>query len=126
MSVALPLNDDEYRVARQALVSFFSSQSQLSDRGRKVFRAFDDGDMGGFIVQWEEQQTEASEQIASEYHFVDIDNIDVLITAYTRDKQKISSVEFWKVDFSPIKTFPEPTDLTDLESSGLLDNKPKR
>jgi hypothetical protein len=43
-----------------------------------------------------------------EAHYSDIDGVPVSITVNADDQGRLYEMDFWKVDFSPLKLFPRP------------------
>ncbi|MFZ1703471.1 MAG: hypothetical protein WAT79_03945 [Saprospiraceae bacterium] len=111
MSVALPLNKKRYDAERMRLAEHLSALAGLQHDPTARFEPFDDGGMGSFRNVRRYLESEDQEIKVGEFIFEDIDNIGVVITVFSKDNIYISSVDFWKHDFSPIKTFPSNQDL---------------
>ncbi|WP_370320728.1 hypothetical protein [Oricola sp.] len=75
-----------------------------------AFESFEDGGMGSFKVLGAFQDG-ATEKLIDEASFIDLDRTVVVITVFSGTGSRISSLDFWRVDFSPILAFPEPRDL---------------
>lgn len=111
MSVELPLDNERYNAERLRLVEFVSRRTGLKlDRDIR-FETFDDGGMGSFRVLRSTPLHSRLEQKVDEFHYIDKDNVGVLITAYSDGNEHISSIDFWKYDFSPLLSFPSNHEL---------------
>ena len=87
-----------------------AAAAAMSVQERSSFETLLDGSIGSFAVQ-SGRQDRRRERVAAEFSFADADGEPVLITAFSRDKLFISSIDFFRSDFSPLKCFPEPDDL---------------
>ncbi|MBK8458224.1 MAG: hypothetical protein IPL47_14910 [Phyllobacteriaceae bacterium] len=111
MSVALPLSRERYEAERKRLTEYLSELAGLEHDPTAHYAPFDDGGMGSFRIVDRSSGVETPEAVIDEYCFDDLDNVGVLVTVYSKGDGFISSVDFWKLDFSPIKAFPSNADL---------------
>lgn len=110
MPVALPLTDSKLDSLRLALVRYFAKRNGLAAHDELAFEPFEDGRMGSFKVL-DAFQDGVTEKLVDEASFIDLDRTVVVITVFCGTGSQISSLAFWRVDFSPILAFPEPRDL---------------
>lgn len=81
-----------------------------------TFRSIDDGGMGSFLCFCNNiEDIKRSEKILfSEAEFFDEDGIDVFIEFY-RISNFYFEVNFWKVDFSMLKSFPNSNSIINIK-----------
>ena len=68
-----------------------------------------DGGMGSIRFVGSEARTFG--KVAAEAQYVDSDGVLVLITVNTDKENQLFEVDFWKVDFSPLKRYPKYSEL---------------
>ncbi len=68
-----------------------------------------DGNMGSICFAGDERRIFG--KALAEAHYTDEDGVCVSIAINTDDKGDLFEVDFWKVDFSPLKRYPKPSDL---------------
>ena len=120
MTHALPLSAPKLIEVRKVLVTHISWLHGFDFDPFSKFIPFDDGEMGSFRVL-PEADVECPERIVDEFEYSDQDEMRILITAYTRNGQSISSLDFWRVDFQPARSLP---DLTDLRKPDIVHLRP--
>jgi len=110
MTHVLPLSVSELIEARKVLVAYICELHGFDFDPASKFVSFDDGEMGSFRLL-PETNVELPERIVDEFEYSDQDEMGILITAYTRNGRNISSLDFWRFDFQPARSFPELADL---------------
>jgi len=70
----------------------------------ELVRDMDDGKMGSISFDIEKRQTRNDQISAAEY--IDADGILVDIELTSDKNGKLFELDFWKVDFSPLKVYP--------------------
>jgi uncharacterized protein DUF6984 len=98
-----------------ALICFFLSGTSLAGtnlrdslRGSRV-SDMNDGNMGSIRFVRAEPRTFG--QILAEAQYTDVDGVCVSIAINADHKGDLFEVDFWRVDFSPLKRYPKPRDL---------------
>jgi len=77
-----------------------------------VVRTMLDGDMGS--IEFFCENFSPMGGILAEAEYIDIDEILVIITAIKNKSGDLYEIDFWKVDFSPLKKYPNPKDLRSI------------
>jgi hypothetical protein len=103
------LRDEELELVR-SLLSGVSGQTAL-EHTLLTSRVTDmrDGGMGSIRFVQPEPRSFGKELAQAEY--VDRDGVLVSITINVDQKGQLFEVDFWKVDFSPLRRYPKPSDL---------------
>ena len=68
-----------------------------------------DGNMGS--ITFDLNGTERREADLVEAHYNDSDNQIVIITLTLDEKNELFELDFWKTDFSELKSYPKPHEL---------------
>ncbi len=68
-----------------------------------------DGGMGSIAFVPREGRRRA--RAIAEAQYVDLDNVLVSIELNVDDSGQLLEMDFWKVDFSPLRRYPSPADL---------------
>ena len=108
-----PLRSEEAALIRFLLTKIYSVEAL--DRMLTGLRATDmhDGGMGSIRFLAPGSRSFGMALIAAQY--LDTDGVLVSI-AINADKQgKLFELDFWKVDFSSLKRYPNPSDLSGIE-----------
>lgn len=105
-----PLQDREIAILRKLLGS-------RGDDSFDNLKAFDlnDGDMGSIRIQ---NETQAERRFGSELaraQYEDDDGVLVSVTLNVDEFGNLYEMDFWRVDFSPLRRYPSPDQIT-LES----------
>lgn len=105
-----PLNAEE-RALLSALVPSDILVAQGSDF-LECARVSDlmDGGMGSIRFDGSQQHRRRARAVA-EARYVDDDGTPVSIEVNVDESNRLFEVDFWKVDFSPLRRYPEPHDL---------------
>ena len=114
MAHPMPMTDMALSAARQALVDHANAVFSMEPSSGGAFEAFEDGGMGSFKVLPPPAVKDA-ERLAGEWGYTDLDGMGVLISVFSRDGRHVSSFDFWRYDFEPLKAFPEPNDLAPVD-----------
>lgn len=69
-----------------------------------------DGGMGSFGIVTESQNPLFG-RVASECHFMDSDNVPVLVALHLDQFDALFEVDVWKVDFNPVVQWPKESEL---------------
>lgn len=105
------LRDDEREIIRAMLASQHSGCGNLEDT-LEASRVEDmqDGGMGSIRFIMPGQRTFGMALVEAQY--CDSDGTPVIINLILDKEGRLFELEFWKVDFSPLKRYPRPSDLT--------------
>jgi hypothetical protein len=68
-----------------------------------------DGNMGS--IRFAKDERRIMGKILAEAQYTDEDGVLVSIAINADNKGDLFEVDFWKVDFSPLKRYPKPSDL---------------
>jgi hypothetical protein len=82
-----------------------------------------DGGMGSIRFAIPEARDRRFGQVAATAEYVDSDSVLVSIALNLDEQGDIFEVDFWKVDFSPLRRYPHPRDLKMLEVSRVIPQK---
>jgi hypothetical protein len=104
-----PLREEERELIYQ-LLSGVCAGAALSDMlmGSRV-TDMHDGGMGSIRFIQHEPRTFGKELAEAQY--VDSDGVLVSIALNTDTNGQLFELDFWKVDFSPLRRYPKPSDL---------------
>jgi hypothetical protein len=72
-------------------------------------QTMNDGGMGSLVIcstDKREQERRFGEQI-SEYHFIDKDGVDVIVSLNVDNNGNLFELDIWKTDFTPLINFPK-------------------
>ena len=69
-----------------------------------------DGGMGSIRLLNSDERRHVGDVIA-EAQYTDADGVLVIIALNTDSSGRLYEVDFWKVDFSPLRRYPSPSDL---------------
>lgn len=105
------LREEEKVLLKTMLASRFDVLLQTSDR--VLVQDMNDGGMGSieFLPDSVKSRSSGIVSILVEAQYMDEDGVPVLITIYLDQQGRLHEVDFWKVDFSPLKRFPKPDQL---------------
>jgi hypothetical protein len=68
-----------------------------------------DGNMGS--IRFARDERRILGKVLAEAQYTDGDGVRVIIGLYADNKGDLFEVDFWRVDFSPLKRYPKPPDL---------------
>jgi hypothetical protein len=103
-----PLRPEEAELIR--LLRYKGSGKELQEElAESLVTDMEDGGMGSIRFVRPQQQTMGAEVIEAQY--TDIDGVMVSIALNFDKKGQLFELDFWKVDFSPLKRYPLPFDL---------------
>ena len=104
-----PLRQEEHD-----LISSILSRTRVGQLPTARFDApvkdMEDGGMGGIRFVRPDRRRFGTELVRVEYQ--DSDGVLVSITLNTDDYGDLLELDFWKVDFSPLKRYPRPEEIT--------------
>ncbi len=83
----------------------------LSGLNANTVEDMNDGGMGSIRFVGRGAERHLGEAIA-EAEYTDDDGVPVIIALNTDTSGRLYEVDFWKVDFSPLRRYPSPSDLT--------------
>ncbi|MGB2638232.1 MAG: hypothetical protein WAN32_04730 [Candidatus Acidiferrum sp.] len=69
-------------------------------------------------IRFVQPDTRAFGKALAEAQYVDSDGIPVSITINVDQNGQLFEVDFWKVDFSPLKRYPKPSELVVKHQAG--------
>ncbi|VEJ21499.1 DUF6984 family protein [Neisseria animaloris] len=102
-----PLTDDEANLLKILLANKKPQYAQLQTYFSDSVITLDDGGMGSFLFFNEKNEEDNLKIIPiSEYQFNDKDDVPVLATLYSYSDGRLYELDIWKVDFSPLLTYP--------------------
>jgi hypothetical protein len=106
---ARPLREEEIELIA-SLIRRIASGENLKG-ALKSLRVMDmkDGNMGSIRFARGERRT--FDKVLAEAQYTDEDGVCVSIAINGDNKGDLFEVDFWKVDFSPLKRYPQPSDL---------------
>jgi hypothetical protein len=103
-----PLREEERELIR-SLLRGASAQALEDTLPTSSVTDMQDGGMGSIRFVPPEPRSFGEALVEAEY--VDSDGVLVSITINTDNKGDLLEVDFWKVDFSPLRRYPKPSDL---------------
>jgi hypothetical protein len=104
------ITNDELEVLRAILRMVADGESYMPGETRLVAE-MNDGGMGSlrFVAESEPPQKMGRELVRA--YFVDEDGIPVSISINLDTRDQLFEMDFWRVDFSPLRRYPHPQDL---------------
>ena len=110
MSTGRQLRENE-RVLISAMLSGKPSYAELmSNLDASSVEDMQDGGMGSIRFLSGDKARHLGEAIA-EAEYIDDDGVLVIIALNTDSRGRLYEIDFWKVDFSPLRSYPSPSDL---------------
>lgn len=86
-----------------------SSLDAIDERLRaRVVEDMSDGGMGSIRFISEPGESRSFGKAIAEAEYVDADGVTVSIAVNVDDRGDLYEVDFWKVDFSPLREYPTP------------------
>ncbi len=104
-----PLKPDERRIV-QALLSFGNSVKNI-ENARVI--DMNDGEMGS--IRFVGPDGRRRSRAIAEAQYLDQDSISVSIELNVDEENELFELDFWKADFSPLRRYPAPHDLTNIK-----------
>lgn len=105
-----PRNDDRARYLRpeeKALIKTALGSSIAPNLDKLKVVDADDGGMGGVRFQTGSSTGRVFGSELARLTYVDVDGIPVSITLNLDSDGNLFELDFWKIDFSPLLTYPE-------------------
>jgi hypothetical protein len=100
---------------RALAMAMLSGKYDHEDLERKLAASrvedMQDGGMGSIRFVTEDQRKRALGKSLAEAEYIDEDGTPVSILISADDKGDVYEIDFWKVDFSPLKRYPAVSDL---------------
>ena len=103
-----PLRDEE-RALMLSMLSRVRTVKSGSVQAEAQVADMQDGGMGGIRFVSQRSRHFGRELVRGEYH--DSDGVLVSIAINADDHGDVFELDFWKVDFSPLKRYPKPEDV---------------
>jgi hypothetical protein len=104
-----PLREEESELIR-SLLSGVSAKAALEDT-LSASRVTDMQDGGMGSIRFVQPEPTSFGKALVEAQYVDSDGVLVIIAVNTDNNGDLFEVDFWKVDFSPLRRYPKPSDL---------------
>jgi hypothetical protein len=108
MTDARPLRQEELEVI-QAMLQASPHQPKPQIDPNAIVSQMDDGGTGSIRFVYPDPQSLGS--AVSEAQYMDIDGVLVSINLNVDKSGRLFELDLWKVDFSPLKRYPQPGDL---------------
>ena len=108
MIACRPLHEEE-RELIQALLQASSNEPKPNIDPNCCVMPMDDGGMGSIRFIYSDSQP--MEKAVNEAQYTDSDGVLVSISLNVDKSGRLFELDFWKVDFSPLKRYPKPGDL---------------
>ncbi len=108
MSDARPLRQEEFKVIKAMLQASPDQPKSQIDSSIFVLQ-MDDGGMGSIRFIYPDPQSFG--KAVSEAQYTDTDGVLVSINLDVDKSGRLFELDFWKVDFSSLKRYPQPSDL---------------
>src|SRR5260370_30953166 len=113
-----PLREEERELIR-SLLSGVSAKAELEDTlPASHVTEMQDGGMGS--IRFVQPESRSFGKALVEAQHVDSDGVLVNIAVNTDNNGDLFEVDFWKVDFSPLRRYPKPSDLAVKQYTGAL------
>ena len=106
---ARPLRPNELALLA-ALLGESVSAAEARLGGRQV-EDMADGGMGGIRFLPKSRARRLFGRRAAEAEYADADGVTVIISLNMDDQGDLYELDFWKADFSPLRSYPDPTQL---------------
>jgi hypothetical protein len=103
-----PLHKEEHQVI-QALLQASSEEPKPIIEANTLVTQMDDGGMGSIRFLYPDPQPMV--KAVSKAQYTDSDGVLVSINLNVDKRGRLFELDFWKVDFSPLRRYPQPTDL---------------
>lgn len=104
----------ELTLNEQTLVKFLNSQVDLIIKFPSHTKTMKDGGMGSITCDLDGSRTRKID--LTEAHYVDSDDQLVIITLTLNEHDELYELDFWKTDFSKLKTYPTPEKIKIIHS----------
>jgi hypothetical protein len=104
-----PLRDEERELIRALLPGDVANQRSGEEFADARVIDMKDGGMGS--IRFVQPGPQKFGKTLAEAHYVDSDGVLVTITANVDQSGRLFEIDFWKVDFSPLKHYPKREEL---------------
>ena len=106
-----PLHRAERELLRTMLAKAFAKPELDAMLADSVVEDMQDGGMGSIRFLSRDQAKRVFGKTIAEAEYTDDDGVLVMIAINLEEKGGLYEIDFWKVDFAPLKRYPEPSDL---------------
>lgn len=111
-----PLRPGEAALIRALLAKIYPAETLESLLKSSRVAEMQDGGMGSIRFLASSSRTFGRKLVEAKY--LDSDGV-LVVVAVDADKQgQLLDLDIWKVDFSPLKRYPNPSDLSDISIHG--------
>lgn len=101
----------EEQLVLRALLEAARLNSPITTDDELCVEDMEDGGMGSLRFALPADRHKPFGRVVAEAEYVDEDGVPVSITLNTDQDGNILELDFWKIDFSPLKRYPRPADL---------------
>ena len=106
-----PLRENERQLVRAMLKN--AQQEDLGDwLSSSLVEDMDDGGMGSIRFLNSESVNRSSNNVLAQAEYTDEDGVLVSIVLYGDTAAALTELDVWKVDFSALRRYPSPSELT--------------
>jgi hypothetical protein len=102
------LSEDEFKLIHFLLSSVWSEEQIAQGLASVLVMDMKDGGMGS--IRFVGAPGRKMGKVAVEARYTDSDKIPVLISINLDEEGRLFELDFWKVDFSPLKRYPKTTE----------------
>ena len=110
--VGRELSERERELVTALLVRSGASTSLIATLNQARVLDLQDGGMGS--IRFVHSADSRRDTAIAEAHFTDEDGVPVSIELNATADGRLFELDFWKVDFSPLRHYPQPEDLREL------------
>ena len=93
------------------LIAYILGLSSSSHGHFDLVEDMNDGGMGSIRFLSSEDQISRTAQVIAQGEYVDEDGVVVSVVVNADQNGELFEVDFWKVDFSPLKRYPKASDI---------------
>jgi hypothetical protein len=112
-----PLRSEESLLIRTLLLGIYSDEGLDKALNPSRVVNLQDGGMGSIRFARSEPRSFGRTLVEAEY--LDADGVLVSLTVNQDDQDQLFELDFWKVDFSPLRRYPSPADVR-IKNSGRV------
>jgi hypothetical protein len=109
------LRTEETALIRTVLANVYSSEVLENELRNSRVVDMPDGGMGSIRFLGSHTKTFGMELAEAQY--LDSDGVLVSISINADKQGELFELDFWKVDFSPLKRYPNPSDLSGISTA---------
>lgn len=108
---ARPLRPAERELLERMLAASGSGAAVRPPLSSALVEDMNDGGMGSIRFLSSEDQVSRSAQVIAQGEYVDEDGVVVSIAINADQNGELFEIDFWKVDFSPLRRYPKASDI---------------